>query len=107
MDQDGQMHHRLFAKFLMFVTLLLGGLVGYFAGFYVGQANAVKLLHEGELSSQTEVTSTPSAVATVDPKVAACYEETLGAERYAVITSNTDQLTVDEVFKLLPCTTIE
>lgn len=107
MAQNGDLHYRLFAKLIMFLTLLLGGGIGFFVGVQVGQDNALTLLQEGRLAEQTTVQTTPSSAATTSAAVTKCYEETLGAVHYAEITAGTKELTVDEVFKLLPCTNLE
>lgn len=106
-EGNGELHYRLFAKLIMFLTLLLGGGIGFFVGVQVGQDNALTLLQQGRLVEQTTVQATPTAAATTSDVVAKCYEETLGAAHYAEITAGTKELTVDEVFKLLPCTNLE
>lgn len=101
------LHYRLFAKLLMFLTLFLGAGIGYASGFQMGQQNAIQLLQEGKLTEQT--TANQSTATTDSEKNAAlskCYEETLGTDRYAKITDGSAELTVDEVFELLPCTNL-
>lgn len=101
------LHYRLFAKLLMFLTLLLGAGIGYGTGFQMGQQNAIRLLHEGRLAEQTTATDDATTDTATNDALTKCYEDTLGADRYAKIAAGSAELTVDEVFQLLPCTNLK
>jgi len=50
-----ELNHRLFAKLLMFLTLLLGGFIGYFVGYDMGEQHAIELLEKGRESIESSV----------------------------------------------------
>lgn len=52
-DAETLMHFRLFAKLLMVLTFLFGGLGGYFFGFTMGQTNAREFLYAGQQAAET------------------------------------------------------
>jgi hypothetical protein len=99
------MHYRLFATLIMFLTLLLGLGIGWFGGFSVGQRNAKQLLEEGRTAEATTVDEQAAAAndkQATEVKLAECYQETLGKERYNKWTAG-EGLTVTEVIKIFPC----
>lgn len=101
---NSELHYRLFAKFVLVMAIALGGAIGYFAGLEVGEANALRLIQAGRDAAAT--TADTKTTDKADPKVVACYEETLGKDHYADIAAGKAEMTVDEVFKILPCTSL-
>ena len=95
-------HYRLFAMLVVFITLLLGMGIGFFGGYDLGQQNAMEWLQAGRTAEATTVQAQAAKSDTNKAALAKCYTENLGAERYAKWTAG-DGLTVDEVFKVLPC----
>lgn len=99
-------HYRLFAILVMFITLLLGMGIGFLGGFDVGQQNALEMLQAGRSAEATTVQAKTKKSATDTTALVKCYTEALGADRYAKWTSG-EGLTVEEVFKVLPCESLE
>lgn len=100
------LHYRLFATLIMAITLLLGLGIGYFAGVSVGQQTAIQLLYKGQEAEAVAVQSKAETTAKSNAALAKCYEETLGVERYQKWTAG-EGLTVEEVFKVLPCESLK
>lgn len=92
------LHYRLFAKLLMFLTLLLGGAIGYFTGVTIGEERAKELIYEGLTLAQTSDDS-----ATIQKTaLAACMKTKLGAVRFAEWEANAT-LTLNEISTILTC----
>lgn len=104
------LQYRLFAKLIMFITLLLGLGIGYFAGVEVGEQNALELIQKGRTAEATTVDEQTATAKKSDEAsataLAKCYEEGLGKDRYAKWTAG-EGLTVEEVFKVLPCESLK
>ena len=105
-NQGEMMHYRLFATLIMFMTLLLGLGIGYFSGFSVGQQNALELLYKGQQAEAAAVQEQAKADDAAATTLAKCYSEALGVERYQKWTAG-EGLTVEEVFKVLPCESLK
>lgn len=105
---DEKFHYRLFAKLLMFMTLVLGGAIGFVGGLEVGKQNALELIQEGRQVEKTSVNedADSSTEATLSDAQVKCYEDALGDERYAKYAEG-EALTTEEVFKVLPCEDLE
>lgn len=92
------LHYRLFAKLLMFLTLLLGGAIGYFTGVMIGEERAKELIYEGLTIAQTS-----EDITTIQKKaLASCMKTKLGATRYAEWEANAT-LTLDEISIIVSC----
>ncbi len=53
-----QLSYRLFAKLLMFLTLLLGGFIGYFYGYEMGKQDTMTTVAQVRAIDQTASTTT-------------------------------------------------
>ena len=95
-------HYRLFATLLMFITLGLGMGIGFLGGFDVGQQNALVLLQQGRDAEATTVQEKAAKSESGATALAKCYTDNLGADRYAKWSAG-EGLTVEEVFQVLPC----
>ena len=100
--RNNELHFRLFAKLLMFITLFLGLAIGYAGGFVLGQQNAMRLLYEGQQAADTNVDDLDEEEMMMNQAVADCYKETLGVTRYSQIAAG-QALTTAEVTKVRPC----
>lgn len=95
----------MFAKLLMFVTLLLGGFVGYISGFAMGKQQTLELIQEGREIQLTTVSGTakvPNA-ATLSQDQLDCYKAMLGDTLYAKYLGGAD-LSADQASKVAGCT---
>ena len=99
-------HYRLFAMLVMFITLLLGMGIGYVGGFAMGKQDALELLQAGRDAEATTVQAQTKATTTDTAALTKCYTDALGADRYAKWTAG-EGLTVEEVFKVLPCESLK
>ncbi|MEK7460887.1 MAG: hypothetical protein AAB647_01575 [Patescibacteria group bacterium] len=99
-------HYRLFAILVMFITLLLGMGIGFLGGYDVGQQNAFELLQKGRTAEATTVQEKAEKSENNMAALAKCYTDNLGAERYAKWTAG-EGLTVEEVFAVLPCESLK
>jgi hypothetical protein len=76
--------------------------IGFLGGFDVGQQNALELLQQGRTAEATTVQEKAAKSESDATALAKCYTDNLGTERYAKWSAG-EGLTVEEVFKLLPC----
>ena len=99
---DKELHYRVFAKFILVVAIGLGGAIGYFSGVEVGEANAVQLMQASRDAAYSTVDKKADTTSRGD-KLADCYEEKLGATRYAAVMADGGEMTGEEVLSVLPC----
>ncbi|MBI4175039.1 hypothetical protein HY523_00295 [Candidatus Berkelbacteria bacterium] len=98
-DRGADLHFRLFAKLLMFITLFLGIAIGYAGGFVMGQQNALALIYQGQQAADTMVADDIDAMSAA---MVACYKEVLGSARYAQMQAGY-ALTTNESLQVQDC----
>ena len=99
--KTNDLHYRLFAKLLMFITLFLGMALGYTGGFVMGQQNALVLLYQGQQAADT-VAADEEEDGLLNTAVADCYKEIFGATRYSQIAAG-QSLTTAETVQVRSC----
>ncbi len=106
---DEKLHYRLFAKLIMFVTLLLGGFIGYVSGFNMGKQQTLELIQEGRQIEQTTARSTASTTTAADQLTSTqleCYQSSLGESAYTNFLAGTT-LTADQETTVAACADVE
>lgn len=103
---DDKLHYRLFAKLLLFVTLLLGGFIGYVTGLAMGKQQTLELIQEGRQIERTTATGTAdrTTASSLSADQLTCYRALLGNDQYVKYLAG-GSLTATQAARVATCPT--